>query len=246
MPKITDFMEVPHHSHPQPFSKNWKSHLGEFFMLFLAVFSGFIAENLRENYTEKEKAHQYVNSMIGDLEKDTLQLQQFIDANKKNLKGIDSLLHYLKVPVTDSVAKKIYIHSNSVGASILFVNEKGTITQLKNAGGLRLIKDTASVNCITAYDQLNEISSKQGDAYYRFTIEILNLMEDIMDFSVAAKRSATPVYYLSKDVDKLRIFYNKCYMQKQIISYYCNLLGLQKKEATKDIALLKKKYYISE
>lgn len=239
-------MEVPHHSHPQPFSKNWKSHLGEFFMLFLAIFSGFIAENLRENYTEKEKAHQYVNSMIGDLEKDTLQLQQVIHANKKILKGIDSLLHYLKEPVTDSVAKKIYTHSNYVGASILFVNEKGTITQLKNAGGLRLIKDTASVNCITAYDQFNELCSKQADAYYRFTIEILNLMEEIMDFSVAAKRSATPVYYLSKDVNKLRLFYNKCYMQKQIISGYCNFLDLQKKEAIKDIALLKKNNHISE
>ena len=235
-------MEVPHHAHGSHEKKSWKAYVSEFLMLFLAVFSGFVAENLREHFVENEKANQYVNSMVNDLVKDTLQLGQVIHANKKILKGIDSLLLYLKAPPTDSVIKKLYVYGSYVGGSILFENESGTITQLKNAGGLRLIKDTASVNAITAYDQLNEFTKKQADAYYRFTMEILNVMEGIMDFSVAAKPSANSVFYLSKDPDKLRLFYNKCYMQKQIIAGYCNYLGIQKKEATKDILLLRKKY----
>ena len=235
-------MEVPHHAHGSHDKRNWKSYVSEFLMLFLAVFSGFIAENLREHYLENEKASQYVNSMVNDLVKDTLQLGQVIHSNKKILKGIDSLLLYLKAPPSDSAIKKLYVYGSYVGGSILFENESGTITQLKNAGGLRLIKDTASVNCITAYDQLNELTKKQADAYYKFTMEILNLMEQIMDFSVAAKSSTKPVFYLSKDPDKLRLFYNKCYMQKQVITGYCNYLGIQKKEATKDILLLRKKY----
>ena len=239
-------MEVHHHAHGSHEKKSWKAYVSEFLMLFLAVFSGFIAENLREHYIEKEKANQYVNSMVNDLVKDTLQLGQVIHSNKKILKGIDSLLLYLKAPATDSVIKKLYVFGNYIGGSILFENESGTITQLKNAGGLRLIKDTASVNCITSYDQLNELTKKQADAYYRFTMEILNLMEGIMDFSVTAKSSAKPVFYLSKDPEKLRLFYNKCYMQKQVISGYCNYLGIQKKEATKDILLLRKKYPTQE
>jgi len=239
-------MDLPHHSHADKHTKSWKSYVGEFLMLFLAVFSGFIAENLRENYVEKEKGHQYVTSMIGDLQRDTLQLELVIHKNRKILKGIDSLLLYLKAPASDSATKKIYIYGSYVGGSILYENENGTITQLKNAGGLRLIKDTASVNCITDYDQMNELLKKQGDAYYKFTLELLNLMEEIMDFSIAAKPSASPVFYLSKDPDKLRVFYNKCYMQKQVISGYCNYLTEQKKEATKDMALLRKNYHISE
>jgi len=133
-------MDLPHHSHADKHTKSWKSYLGEFLMLFLAVFSGFIAENLRENYVEKEKAQQYINSMIGDLTKDTLQLEQTIRMNRKVIKGIDSLLFYLKAPVSDSVAKKIYVYGSYVAVSVLFENSNGTITQLKNAGGLRLIK----------------------------------------------------------------------------------------------------------
>ena len=239
-------MEVHHHSHPQKFSKNWQSYLGEFLMLFLAVFCGFLAENFRENYIEKEKGHQYINSLINDLQKDTLQLHQTISVNKKIIKGIDTLLIYLKTPVTDSVAKKIYIYGSYVGKSILFENASGTITQLKNAGGLRLIKDTGAVNRITEYDQLNELIKKQGDAYYKSSLALLNVMEEIMDFSVAAKPSAKPIFYLSKDPDKLRVFYNKCYLHKQIISQYCNYLDLQKQEASKDITLLRKNYHISE
>jgi hypothetical protein len=238
-------MEVPHHrAHAKESSKSWKSNLGEFLMLFLAVFSGFIAENLRENYVEKERAHQYVTSMVSDLQKDTLQLQRIINANKRVLKGIDTLLFNLKEPASDSVLKKIYIDGSFVAASTLFENFNGTITQLKNAGGLRLIKDTAVVNFILAYDQFNERIKKQGDVYYKTTLEIINVMEDIMDFSIVVKRIPKPVFFLSKNADKLRYFYNKCYMQQQIISQYAALLGQQKREAVAGITLLRKHYHI--
>jgi hypothetical protein len=166
-------MEVPHHAHGHKSSRNWKSYVGEFLMLFFAVFSGFIAENLRENYVEKERAHQYISSMVADLKKDTLQLQLVINANKKLMKGIDSLLFYLKSQPSNEVNKKLYIYSSSVGGSVLFEGESGTMAQLKNAGGLRLIKDTAAVNKIALYDQFNELIKKQGDAYYRSMLELL-------------------------------------------------------------------------
>src|SRR5215213_11711783 len=39
-------MEVHHHSHTE--RKRWQHYLFEFFMLFLAVFAGFLAENWRK------------------------------------------------------------------------------------------------------------------------------------------------------------------------------------------------------
>ncbi|MEO7529972.1 MAG: hypothetical protein ABIS69_01130 [Sediminibacterium sp.] len=238
-------MEVPHKAHPHESTKSWKSYIGEFLMLFLAVFSGFIAENLRENYVEKEKAHEYINSMINDLQKDTLQLVQAVRVNKKLLKGIDSLLFYLKAPASDMTAKKLYVFGSYVGASVLFESENGTITQLKNAGGLRLIKDTASANHIMEYDQLNELTKKQGDAYYKLTLDVLNLIEQLMDFSVTANPSPKNTFYIDKDPARLRYFYNKCYMQKQIITGYCNYLDIQKNEAVKTIAVLRKNYHLN-
>jgi hypothetical protein len=235
-------MEVHHHSGKHE-KKNWTSYLGEFFMLFLAVFCGFIAENLREGYVERERAHEYMISMVGDLQKDTVQLQEYINENRKMTDGIDSLLFYLKAPGLDA-AKKVYINSRYVSTAVLFESENSTITQLKNAGGLRLIKDTACVNAIADYDQFNEHVKKQGTAYYNSMMELLNTMEQIMDFSMAAQKPAPTVFFLNSDPEKLRLFYNKCFIQKKIINGYCINLISMKKRAVKGIALIKKKYHI--
>ena len=40
----SDNMEVHHHAHHDHGKKTWKSYFWEFFMLFLAVFCGFMAE----------------------------------------------------------------------------------------------------------------------------------------------------------------------------------------------------------
>jgi hypothetical protein len=58
-------MEVHHHSHHP---KKWKEYITEFLMLFLAVSLGFLAENLREGYVEKERSHELVSSFIKDVE----------------------------------------------------------------------------------------------------------------------------------------------------------------------------------
>jgi hypothetical protein len=46
-------------THPQELHKvpghGWKHYMFEFFMLFLAVFFGFLAENIRENIVNREK-----------------------------------------------------------------------------------------------------------------------------------------------------------------------------------------------
>ena len=52
-------MEV-HHSHHVGHKKKWQEYFLEFFMLFLAVSLGFLAENLREHYVEKEKEQQCI------------------------------------------------------------------------------------------------------------------------------------------------------------------------------------------
>ena len=40
-----------HHAHHPTHKKNWKEYMLDFFKLFLIVFLGFIAENIREKTT---------------------------------------------------------------------------------------------------------------------------------------------------------------------------------------------------
>src|SRR6187551_909146 len=47
-------MEVHKHPHHVMHKKKWSEYVLEFFMLFLAVFLGFIAENIREHSVNKE------------------------------------------------------------------------------------------------------------------------------------------------------------------------------------------------
>ena len=58
-------MEV--HHHPQVEKKSFKEYLLEGLMIFLAVSMGFIAENIRENIADREKAEVYMKSLISDI-----------------------------------------------------------------------------------------------------------------------------------------------------------------------------------
>ena len=51
----------------------------EFLMPFLAVFLGFVAENVREGNVEQRREKQYILSMIEDLKSDTSRIHQDID-----------------------------------------------------------------------------------------------------------------------------------------------------------------------
>ena len=64
-PNLTNHntMEVHKHPHHVMHSKKWGEYLLEFFMLFLAVFLGFVAENYREHLINKEHEHQYIVSL---------------------------------------------------------------------------------------------------------------------------------------------------------------------------------------
>ncbi len=54
-PQETENMEVHKHPHHVTHKKKWTEYLLEFFMLFLAVFLGFLAENIREDNVERRR-----------------------------------------------------------------------------------------------------------------------------------------------------------------------------------------------
>ena len=70
-------MEV-HHPHHPTHKKKWSEYIIEFVMLFAAVTLGFFAENVREHQIIEHKTHQNLQSIILDLKKDSLLIQQRI------------------------------------------------------------------------------------------------------------------------------------------------------------------------
>ena len=152
IPKSEKKMEVHHHPHVE--KKNFKEYLLEFVMIFLAVTMGFFAESLREHLSDKRIEREYITSFVEDLKQDSAMFNQAIPLAEDNIKGVDTLLNtLLHTPYTDSSLRLIYYLKERYADIIIpMTYTTRTITQLKNAGGLRLITDKRSSDSINVYN----------------------------------------------------------------------------------------------
>jgi hypothetical protein len=142
-------MEVHHHAHTE--RKKWTHYLWEFIMLFLAVFCGFLAENQREHYIEHQREKQYMRSLLEDLQTDTTTINRVHRRAVAQLSFLDSLIELgNRIPKADDINKLYFLQGNSTR----FLNihfEDGTSSQLKNAGGMRLIRKEEVARAIREY-----------------------------------------------------------------------------------------------
>jgi len=129
-------------------------------MLFLAVFCGFLAENQREHMVEHQREKQYMITMLEDLKTDIPLLNATIkDWNKVN-KSIDSVTDAISLPIAGTDLLKVYRHINEALNVWSFTYNDRTITQLKNSGGFRMIRNKEVAGRIIAYDQFNNDAIK--------------------------------------------------------------------------------------
>ncbi|HYV55860.1 MAG TPA: hypothetical protein VE933_14830 [Chitinophagaceae bacterium] len=145
-------MEVHHHSRHG--KKKWTEYIWEFLMLFLAVFCGFLAENIREHKVEKAREKQFMKSLIEDLKADTASianLNKLRNARHKMYDSLSSVIIEKKYAVNGAA---VYYWGRSISRRSFFFSADGTLQQLKNSGGLRLISNKIITDKIIAYDVL--------------------------------------------------------------------------------------------
>ena len=144
-------MEVHHHSHTA--RKKWTHYFWEFLMLFLAVFCGFLAEYYLEHTIEHNREKQFIKSLVKDIETDIAQLSNIRGFRLDRLTKIDSVTRLLsKNTMGLFPVQKIQLFDDLKG-HVAFYQSSGTLDQLKNSGGLRLIRKRKVVDSIQAYDQ---------------------------------------------------------------------------------------------
>ena len=168
-------MEVHHHSHKS--GKKWTHYFWEFLMLFLAVFCGFLAENQREHYIEHQREMQFVNSFINDLEADTARLEEIITNRTFREERLDSLAFLLNGDSAIFFTKDIYFLAVTLPRITLFQfsPSDGTMLQLKNSGGLRLIRKRVATDSIMKYDAAIKSLLRLDDQEQ----EIINIQREI-------------------------------------------------------------------
>ena len=175
-------MEVHAHTHTP--RKKWTHYFWEFLMLFLAVFCGFLAEYQLEHIIENQREKKYISSFIEDLKADTTFITKYVKAKIEKRKDHDSLIWYLNSATPNQYGQRIYFIGRQLTRGLNFFPADGTIKQLKNSGGLRLIKDQQASDSILAYDQaIDRILLTQNRQENEIT-EIRPMMGKLMDANV--------------------------------------------------------------
>jgi len=153
-----------------PKKKNWKSYFKEFLMLFLAVFCGFLAENYRGNMVEKQQEKQFVQSYIEDLKSDTASIRIALDFRKMKMVQMDSLMLMINTQTIKGHENGFYYFGRNLVRSVWFQSNDKTITQLKNSGSLRLIRNVQATDSIMSYQKLVErlITNHEDDRTERY------------------------------------------------------------------------------
>ena len=160
-------MEVHAHAHTP--GKKWTHYFWEFFMLFLAVFCGFLAENEREHLVEHKQEKQYMKLMLEDIKTDTAELQKCLADVGSSLINIDSALLFLTSNTTDKSVAGSYRFSSAALKRIPVVFTDRTLTQLKNSGRMRIVRSQKVMDALTHYWNHIEVIriSLDRHAHYR-------------------------------------------------------------------------------
>ena len=183
-------MEV-HHPHEPGHKKKWNEYLLEFFMLFLAVFLGFVAENIREHVVEKNRAKNLTSALIRDLGKDTAELNRLSEFEQRQILRLDSLVSILKMPSDRTPLPDLNRLLRYSQITFGFVQANATINQLKNAGYLRYFSKDSLASLLSEYDFLlkdNEgmdgiVTNLVYDKYYSLLIKTLDPELMLLQFS---------------------------------------------------------------
>src|SRR5439155_12331715 len=106
-------------------------------MLFLAVFCGFIAENIREHSVEQHREKQYMERLAEDVRNDIRTLDSGIEKTLLQIRGKDSLVQLIGDGAETSQQANLFyqMHWKYVGYVTEIPFSKRTMNQLLNAGG---------------------------------------------------------------------------------------------------------------
>ena len=244
-------MEVHHHAHTA--RKKWTHYFWEFFMLFLAVFCGFLAENQREHYVEHQREKQFMRSLIEDLETDTLELYRAIDKADTVSHYSDSVVMFLEsYKISKYVPLKFAGLVRRAGQNQFLINTDRTSSQLKNSGAMRLIRNKKVSDFILNYWKqidVTNISLNRYMVYRNASRELvfkLWVISEVYNANKSIKKdSITELKVIDEDPKKWQEFANLTAMSGAI-TRDAHVISLKKQlvMAKEMIILIKKEYHL--
>ncbi len=245
-------MEVHAHTHTP--RKKWTHYFWEFLMLFLAVFCGFFAENQREHMIEHQREKKYIRSLISDVKTDTANITQWMASFSNRQKSCDTVLDNF-----DSFSKNYSIttsknYDNVIGGFADFIYTDRTMQQLKNSGGMRLIRNTAATDSIIAYDAAVRdilIEETGVSMYYDQLNDLTNKMLSYRNIASERKTKTREQiekekinFWIKQDAGQFEHLYNLLNNYRNTVAGYNYQLGMLQNRGERLIDFLQKEYDI--
>ena len=239
----TENMEVQKHPHHVTHKKKWGEYLLEFIMLFLAVFLGFVAENVRERIVEHNIEKEYIHSLVEDLKSDTLQSNEILMLLNSRSAGVDSVITALSSPGIIENSNNAYrLWSKNIGFPDFISNDR-TIQQLKNSGGLRLIRNKAVSDRIMEYDHL--IRNFNGlSVVVNGILADQHIYSQLFDFINLDKNTNIPVPLTEQGRKLLNEAYANRKVWRFILSNLTSSLKLVNNESKVILQFIQKEYQL--
>lgn len=244
-------MEV--HAHTHSARKKWTHYFFEFFMLFLAVFCGFLAEYKLEQTIERHREKEFILSMYEDATLDTANINKSIQLNHERIKYADSLavlcFHY-----DGSQQDRTDMYKAQRGCiyypDLVYPTDR-TLFQLKNSGGMRLIRNKNAVESIIAYDNSGRKLVNQQSYYEKYLNEATGSSSHLMNFLQlfntdkpwSTRYDAAEL--VNPDKQKLVNLGNSILMFKGVMLQYIVRLKEMEKEALLLMSSLKTEYKLN-
>jgi hypothetical protein len=232
--------------------RHFRHYLFDFFMLFLAVVSGFFVDNLREHYVETEREKQFIHSMVDDLNADIHQIDSILARRNSKQQMIDSMLFILASPDMDRYGNQLYYYARWMPRINRIYNNDGTMTQLKNAGNLRLIRSMAARKSMMEYDQQNRFWSnieEREESLIQQYYPVLKTMFDARVFEkmvngMSISRPKDNPQLLWKDRTHINELYSQVHFLKNVNTFQIEFGQNRLNQAKSVLAVLKSEYHL--
>ena len=169
--------------------KKWYVYFIDFIMLFVAVTLGFLAENVRDQQTDKIREISCLKNVHEDLLVDLNRFELVMSANNWRLLMLDSL--HMEINKASPDMPSLYYYIRNLAVRTTFESSHLGLDQIKASGGFRLIQNAKIIAGIQDYERMLSSTMKLEEVRER-TLEQAR-------FKMAVVFDASTLYQMTKN-----------------------------------------------
>lgn len=264
LPNNTEKSESTHpketievHHHPKVEKKKVKEYLMEGLFIFIAVSLGFIADNIREHFSNKEIEKRNMELIADNLRGDIENIKENIRYNEEKVKILDTLISYKGIKNVDSLYSQrfSYLVTKSIYNPTFFSNT-AAIDQMKFSGSLRLVKNKEILSGIYKYESMNEHIATNREGINDDDDRLVENISTFLDIQNLAKSRGIHFLETNQIISNKQLlnnqqnifkFFNQAIMRKSILEIiWLPQMRKQQKNAEELVKLLEQEYDINQ